>query len=55
MDKLPAIGIGIAIIALIGVSLFSGGPAFNTGWQATATQSSPLAIKARQLASQTPQ
>ena len=55
MDKVLAISIDIAIIALICVSLFSNAPAFNTGLLKAATQSSPMAIKTRELASRTPQ
>ena len=49
MPRLVAIGIDIAIIALICISLFSNAPLFNKG-QATATSVAPAATDARAVA-----
>ena len=53
MNRLVVIGVDIAIIALIGISLFSNAPLFNKG-QAAATSVAPRATDARALAEQWP-
>ena len=53
MPRFVAIGIDIAIIALICISLFSNGPLFNKG-QATATSVTPAATVGRALAEKIP-
>ncbi len=53
MNRLVAIGIDFAIIALIGISLFSNAPLFSKG-QATATSVAPAVTDARALAEQWP-
>ena len=53
MNRFVAIGVDCAIIALIGISLFSNAPLFNKG-QATTASVVPVATDARALAEQLP-
>ena len=53
MNRFIAIAFDMAIIALIGISLFSNAPLFSKG-QATATSVAPRATDARALAEQWP-
>ena len=53
MNRFVAIGVDFAIIALIGISMFSNAPLFSKG-QATATNVVPRATDARVLAEQWP-